>query len=198
MPHEKYVSRTFTHEEIKRFLHATEWRLLVSGRERKLIYAILLSTGMRSSELQKVTLDQVIFDHEYPHIRLNPKATKYELESLIPIPRILIEPLKEWVDERIKGGGRLLFERMKTLRQNFHRDIEYAGLSLKDEKGRLRRIDVLRVTSAALLCEAGVDQTTILALLGLNYRLTAESINRTIGLKELSEAVNRIPDMLNP
>ena len=91
-------------DEPERLLAATE-----TARDRVLLLTILL-LGLRVSEACKLRIDEVDFHRREVWVR----GGKGDRDRLLPMPRVLVSPLRGWIGNRKEGyvfpsprGGRL-------------------------------------------------------------------------------------------
>lgn len=148
------------------------------GRERALIYKMLLLTGLRRGELASLTVGQVKLDGPMPLVELNAADEKNRQGSTIPIRADLAIDLKEWLsdpqnpstlrlrnDEGTFDSQRPLFNVPKGLVRILDRDLRAAGIPKRDERGRTVDVHALRHTFGTLLSKGGVAPRTAQAAL---------------------------------
>ncbi|MBL6705873.1 MAG: tyrosine-type recombinase/integrase [Planctomycetaceae bacterium] len=148
-------------------------RLIRLGRERRLIYLVLLSTGLRKAELQSVHVHQVILDSDWPGIELSPDDEKNSEGSFIPLRNDVADELRSWLADRRSElaeqnrlkldadpqaplSAELLFHVPDSLDKVFNKDIELAGIAKRDDRSRVVDIHALRTTFCSMLQKAGV------------------------------------------
>lgn len=175
--------------------------------------AIGFFCGLRISEVAHLKISNIDIEKK----RLKVENSKYYLKNIsgygkdryVPIPDVLISPLKKWID--IMGGGTWLFssytspnEHMskKTLGSEFREFLNRAGFNqvsyhIKFKSGPNKGIAIprykfhfhtLRHSYATYLLEKGVDLYTISSLLGHNQVSTTQIYAR-ISDKQRVEAV---------
>ncbi|MGH8311499.1 MAG: tyrosine-type recombinase/integrase, partial [Steroidobacteraceae bacterium] len=113
------------------------------GHERALVYRTLVLTGLRLGELAAIR----VCDVESNHIVLDAKHEKNRQGSAIPLRPDLAADLRAWIGERREG---LLFSISLNHIKTFDRDLEFAGIAKRDERGRTACVHSLRHTFATL------------------------------------------------
>jgi integrase len=143
------------------------------GRERALIYKTYLLTGLRKSELASLTVAKLDLDGPTPFAVLDPSDEKSRRGADIPLRPDLAAELRQWLDVRLsdmqaaaKSAGEPIptelppdlpiFDIPDGLRRILDRDLEFAGIPKKDDRGRTVDIHALRHTFGTHLSKAGV------------------------------------------
>jgi len=90
---ERARSRLVDHPE---FVAKLEHR----GRERELLYKVMLSTGLRKNEIASVRLRDLDLDGERPALQLEARHEKNREGNCIPLRRDVAIDLKNWLAER--------------------------------------------------------------------------------------------------
>jgi integrase len=149
---------------------ATIERLKALGRERSLAYRALVSTGLRWGELRSITVGQVALDGPTPHIVLHAADEKNRKGAMVPLPQDLVDQLKTHLKGRSfnlgqrgasivqfqRPGDAPLFDLPQKMTRTFNRDLAFAGIAKRDDRGRTVDIHSLRHTFATMLSKAGV------------------------------------------
>ncbi len=173
--------------------------------------------GLRIAEVCKLRIEDIDFKMRRIKI-INSKYTKrnetgYGKDRIVPLPDVLISPIKKWIDV-IQGGKWLIpsnyspdeYMRPKTLGEEFRASLKAAGLLIVDYvihqtvhlPDRIIEKDVprhkfhfhtLRHSYATYLLEKGVDLYTISDLLGHN-QITTTQIYARISDKQRVKAIN--------
>jgi integrase len=132
------------------------------GHERALTYRVLLLTGMRLGELASIRVTDVVLDADRPHIMLDAKHEKARRGAAIPLRSDLADDLRAWIGDRREGPLlRISPNAVKVL----NRDIAFARIAKRDERGRTVCIHSLRHTHGTLLTKAGVAPRVVQAAL---------------------------------
>ena len=160
-------------------------RLQWLGRERELIYKTLALTGLRKNELASLTIGQLHLDGERPFAELKAFDAKNRTEATIPLRRDLANELASWIKDRSQNervdvlrfnavadtaihrtntiklaSETRLFRVPVELVKILNRDLKLAGISKRDDRGRVLDVHCLRGTFATLLSKGGVPLRT--------------------------------------
>jgi integrase len=171
------------------------------GLERKLLYATLIYTGLRKSELASITIGRVFLDHEVPHFALAAKNEKSKRGATLPLHPELVVELRKWLELK-QGDGELspkekLFNVPFGLCKILNRDLAYAGIEKRDGLDRVVDVHALRHTHGTLLAKRGVSPTVAKnSMRHSDIRMTM-NLYTHLDLDDVAEGVNRIPDFLN-
>jgi integrase len=134
----------------------TRARLERNGRERALIYKTLALTGLRRNELRALEARHLTLDGPRPCLTLPGTATKNRMEADIPLRADLAANLRTWLADEGKGGADRVFNVPKWLVEALKRDLAWAGIPYRDNRGRAVDIHSLRYTTATLLALGNV------------------------------------------
>jgi len=143
------------------------------GRERALIYKTYLLTGLRKSELASLTAGQLELDGPLPFAVLDAADDKSRRGADIPLRPDLANELRRWLDARLadrqaearaKGADipdelppeLPIFNVPDGLLRILNRDLKFAGIPKKDDRGRTVDVHGLRHTFGTHLSKAGV------------------------------------------
>ncbi len=148
------------------------------GRERALIYKVLVLTGLRRGELASLTVGQLELDGPMPFAELKAADEKNRQGSTIPLRADLANDLRDWLSNTPKpstlrlrndkgtcDSKRPLFNVPKGLVRILDRDLRTAGIAKRDERGRTIDVHALRHTFGTLLSKGGVAPRTAQAAL---------------------------------
>lgn len=124
-------------------------RLERLGYERALTYRVLMLTGLRLGELRSIRVCDVGADH----LVLDARHEKNRRGSTIPLRADLAAELHEWIGERREGP---LFAVSQSLLKSFDRDLAFAGIAKRDDRGRTACLHGIRHAFATLLSRRGV------------------------------------------
>lgn len=146
------------------------------GRERALIYKMLVLTGLRKGELASLTKGQLMLDAEPPCLMLNPADEKNREGSTLPLRADLADDLRHWLSDRTSAGQTLpspstndspalplntpLFAVPHGLVKILDRDLRLAGIPKVDGRGWTVDVHALRHTFGTLLSKGGVTPRT--------------------------------------
>ena len=155
-------------------------RLEHDGRERALLYAVLVTTGLRKGELAALTVGDVLLDCEQPVIVLPGADAKNGQRATLPLRADVAGELRAWIDDKAEAVCRQrvgvagvttppadvpLFYVPSALVKILDRDMAAAGIPKRDDRGRTVDVHALRHTFASHLVAAGVAPRTAQAAL---------------------------------
>jgi len=176
-------------------------RLLRLGKERRLIYLTLLSTGLRKSELASITVNQFHDEPSGAFIELHAGDEKNRQGVLIPIRPDLASQITAWIietdpilaDSGSHAENRRLFKVPAGLDKIFNKDIELAGIPKTDNRGYVADVHGLRTTFCSMLSKAGVQPKTVqLAMRHGSIDLTMETYTDP-AILDLQGAIAALP-----
>ena len=151
-----------------------------AGRERALLYAVLVSTGLRKGELAALTVGDVLLDDPQPVIVLPGADAKNGQRATLPLRADVAAELRAWVADKAEAVCRQrvgvagvtlpqadvpLFDVPTGLVRILDRDLHAAGIPKRDDRGRTVDVHALRHTFASRLVAAGVAPRTAQAAL---------------------------------
>ena len=140
-------------------------RLERDGRERVLIYATLVLTGLRRGELASLRVDDLSLDGSAPALQIRAANAKARRAQAVPLRADLADELKAWVKAQAKGPEDLLFRVPAQLVKILKRDLKAAGIAAKDNAGRVLDVHALRHTTASHLAKGEVAPRTAQAIM---------------------------------
>ena len=145
------------------------------GRERELLYLVLVTTGLRQGELQSITIGNAQLDESPAWLDLSHHHEKSGKGASIPLRDDVAERLRKHLAERLssinsekrvlsmKGVLARLPMDMPLLNvpdklvRILDRDLAAAGISKIDERGRSVDVHAMRHTFATMLSTSGVS-----------------------------------------
>jgi integrase len=146
-------------------------RLEHDGKERALLYAVLVTTGLRKGELAALTVGDVQLDGVLPVIVLPGADAKNGQRATLPLRPDVAHELRTWVAVKAEAVCRQrvgvagvtmppadvpLFDVPAGLVRILDRDLAAAGIPKRDDRGRTVDVHALRHTFATHLVAAGV------------------------------------------
>ena len=126
------------------------------GWERALAYRVMVLTGLRLGELASIRVCDLDLDAPGPALRLDARHEKNREGSTIMLRADLANELREWVAATPGAPDRMLFRLSPNQVKVFNRDLAFAGIAKRDDRGRTTCIHSLRHTFATLLTLRGV------------------------------------------
>jgi integrase len=186
-------------------------RLVRLGRERRLIYSVLLCTGLRKAELTSIPVNQFHDDAAGAFIELDAADEKNGNGTLIPIRPDLADQLREWIQEttpassqtdtlRIDAtgspddpGSRPLLRVPAGLDKIFNRDLELAGIEKLDSRGYVVDPHALRTTFCSMLTATGLPLRMIQLAMRHGSIETSMQHYADPAIHDLHSAVSALP-----
>lgn len=129
------------------------------GLERALIYVTLYATGLRRGELARVELRDIELPPTGPG-RLSVLGKNGRVEELPIIPWLANE-LRAWISTSPGAPHTArLFRVPVQLIKSLRKDLAFAGIDYRDERGRTADVHSLRHATATFMAAAGVPPRT--------------------------------------
>jgi integrase len=129
-------------------------RLERLGRERALIYKAAVLTGLRRGELAALRVHHL--DLSGRALRLPGEFTKNGKDAELPLRDDLAADLEAWLADAGKRASDPVFDVPDRMNKILRRDLAWAGIPYKDERGRVFDFHALRHTTASHLGRAKV------------------------------------------
>ncbi len=130
-------------------------RLELQGWERALTYELLLTTGMRKSELASLTIEDVDLCNDAPAVTLRGIHAKNGKRATIPLRPDVAIHVRDWLADRrrcLAAQGKVLAadDRLvqipSRLIRILDRDLAAAGIPRVDERGRQLDVHAMHTT----------------------------------------------------
>ena len=148
-------------------------RLELLGRERALIYLVLVTTGLRRGELASLTVGSLRLDPP-ASLELAAASAKNRTASTTPLRDDVAALLKDWLADKLARTRREALKRgdpvpaalpLDTpvfrvpveLVKILDRDLRLAGIPKRDDRGQVVDVHALRKTFGTHLARAGVS-----------------------------------------
>lgn len=169
------------------------------GRERALIYRVLVTTGLRRGELAALTVGDVWLDDMRPVIVLRGADAKNGKRATLPLRGDVAAELRAWIAEKAEaaGGtvpaGESLFDVPDKLVRILDRDLAAAGIPKCDDRGYTVDVHAMRGTFASHLAAAGVSPVTLKTLMRHARIETTLKHYTDPALLDVAGAVERLP-----
>jgi len=165
------------------------------GRERALVYKMLVLTGLRRNELASLTFGSLVLDGPMPYATLEAGNAKNRQQSEIPLRADIAAELTQWASERQEvrstlpgaADGILSIEAARgeqlpldtplftavtrELIKVLDRDLAAANIEKRDDRGHTVDVHALRHTFGSLL-SAGAPRTAQAAMRHSSIDLT--------------------------
>lgn len=97
----------------------------MEGPDRAMLYLLAVSSGLRASELASLTPESFELDGEPPVVIVAAKRSKRRKRDVQPLPRMVAEVLKPWLEGRKRGKPCFGFDPQRGARM-IRRDLETA------------------------------------------------------------------------
>ncbi len=168
-------------------------RLLKLGFERYLIDLVMLFTGLRRIEVERLLVSDLHLNAVIPYIDLKRSTTKNAKECQMPLRKDLVPLLSEWIADKLPGAK--LFNVPQDYVKVLNMDMEAAGIAKADAKKRTFDVHCFRHTFATELQNAGVSSQMIKTLMRHAEDSVTDRYLHT-NLKEKSDAIELLPDYM--
>lgn len=187
--------RSLTPEECQRLLAtvAVSKRKLggMSGPDRKVFYAVALSTGLRRNELGSLTPESFQLDLDPPTVTAEGVWTKNRKTAILPVRQDIANELREWL--RGKPAGKPLFPVKGRKRKAMLRaDLKVAGIEAVVD-GKIIDLHALRVSFITHLSLGGVPLAIAQKLARHSDPRLTSNVYTSLSLAELHKAVQALP-----
>ncbi len=155
-------------------------RLDRAGRERALLYRVLVTTGLRKGELAALSVGDVLLDLDPPVIVLRGADAKNGQRASLPLRPEVAADLRAWITEKTQAtcsqgvgvsgvvrarDGMPLFDVPKGLIRILDRDLQAAGIPKCDDRGFTVDVHAMRGTFGSMLAAAGVPPVILKELM---------------------------------
>jgi integrase len=138
-------------------------RLLLEGRERRLIYMTAILTGMRQGELDRLLVSHLRLTGAAPAVFVAPKHDAKNKKGVwLPLLPWHAAELAAWVRDTGRAAGELLFYVPEKPNKIFRRDLKMAGIAYRDRDGRYFDFHALRHCTDTFLNAHGVPPTVVM------------------------------------
>jgi integrase len=183
------------------------------GRERALIYKVLLLTGLRKGELASLTVGQLDLDAPQPYAVLNAADEKNRRGSDIPLRADLAADLRAFLADRLtalQDAAGLRFGASVPLRlpptmplftvpaglvRILDRDLHAAGIAKRDERGRVVDVHAMRVSFGTHLSKGGVTLRTAQAAMRHSKPDLTANVYTDPKLLDVAGALDALPSL---
>jgi integrase len=177
---------------------ATVARLERLGWERSLAYRVLALTGLRLGELASIRVCDLNLDAPRATLLLQARHAKNRQGATIVLRADLATELRQWITTGEGASDRPLFRVSHSLLHVFNRDIKFAGIAKRDERGRTVCIHSLRHSFATMLNRHGVaPRVAQAAMRHSTISLTMQTYTDP-RLLDVAAAVEALPALLRP
>ena len=184
-PHrERTIPTILTKEEVKKMIDYTD------NKKHKLLIKFTYATGLRVSELVRLKIEHLDLKEGLVYVR----AGKGSKDRVVPIPKILVDELREYLISR-KDDSIYLFS--GTGINHLSKRSAEKIINTAAKKARINKwvtVHTLRHSFATHLLNAGTDIRFIQKLLG-HKRLTSTEIYTHLTTEDLKRIKNPLEDL---
>lgn len=170
-------------------------RLERLGRERSLLYKAAFYTGFRRGELREMRVYHLNLDDPAPRIFLPKELTKNGRDAHIPLRPDFASALRTWIQETGLQPGDHLFKVPKRIALVMRKDLEFAGIAYRDQRGRVADFHSLRKCMATHLNTQGVPIVTAKELLRHGTVELTAGVYNDAESHDLRAAVSKLPPL---
>jgi integrase len=159
----KHQRRVLSEKDLAAFLKAAKkgapFRGL-SGRDRVMLYRVVLYTGLRLNEVATLTKDSFDLEADPPAVAVEAGYSKRRKRDVLVLRKDLAADLKRWL--RWKRKGEPVFQGTWAARAGkmVQIDVEAAGLAYQEDNGRFFDFHALRHQFISSLAASGVHPAT--------------------------------------
>ena len=134
--------------------------LVRQGEKHRLIYALMLFTGLRMNEVRQLVWNDVDIDGDKPFLKVRASISKTPETVNLPLHTWLVAQLREWRKQNPGIGKSRPIVKVpsdSSLLNNLNRDLEFAGIPKTDESGKVVHLHAQRHTFITMLAHMGVQ-----------------------------------------
>jgi integrase len=143
---------------------AARRKLQRRGEERRLIYTLMLYTGLRVNETRQLQWSDVNLNAPEPYFRVRASITKNSKDANLPLHVWLITLLKEWKVKNPGVGKACPIVKVpvsSSLLKVLNADLEWAKIAKTDEDGKVVHLHAQRHTFISHLANKGVQPNVV-------------------------------------
>jgi len=179
---------------------ARQAALAHEGRNLRVIYSVMIESGLRKNELQQLRWGDV--DLESGWINLRAATTKNGKAASVPIVPSLLLVLGTWKAESCHDESAPAVKVTDRLLRYFNDDLVAIGLATRDTAGKTHKTDAagrtldlhcLRHTCAQRLINNGADPKTVQAIMRHSTATLTMGIYVKADRQRMQEAVAQLP-----
>jgi integrase len=189
--------RALTLNEIGRLLIATmnaEAHHGLSGYERSLLYRLAIETGLRWSELRSLHRSSFDFQGNPASVTIAAEDEKAGRGDTLPLRMELATDLKAYLALHLPTAKAFPMWKDKGA-EMLRKDLEAAGIPIKDEYGRVIDFHALRHTFGSMLAAAGVHPKVAQDLMRHSTINLTMNIYTHTALESRLDALSKLPDI---
>lgn len=172
------------------------------GACRAISYWIAGLTGLRATEVRRLTWSQLQLEGEMPFLQVRAKDAKDSQDPRLPLLQMLVDRLVAWRTELVGFLGRPVAESdlvvpwmpcARNLADALRADAEFAGIATSDAEGRKLDFHALRGSCATILFDLGIKPHIVQRL--MRHSSIELTMKHYVNLSEedLHSALRRVP-----
>lgn len=192
------VRRPLTIKELGRLLAAAECGRVVhgmTGYERALLYQMAIETGLRWSELWRLTWANFDFTTDPATVTIEAKSAKNRKKSTLPLRPSLAAKMRDYLANH-EPGERVFSTMWKDKGFAMLKvDLAAAGIAYKDKNGEVADFHSHRHTMESLLCNSGVPLVTAQKLMRHSDPKLTANIYTHAAVEDKAEALAKLPEI---
>jgi integrase len=119
------------------------------------VYLVLLETGLRRSELQKLVWGDFELETPSPFVRVRASITKTKKEATLPLRSEVVKAIRSIVPRNVTQFEPIFRNKVPRV-LTLKKDLASAGIPFRDTSGRRIDLHALRETFCTNLSVAGV------------------------------------------
>jgi len=194
----RHERRALSADELVRLLDTTQkaaTKYGVTGFDRAMLYRVCVESGLRSNELRSLTVRSFKLDADPPTVTVAAAYSKRRREDVQPIRPELADALRRHFAGKLAGAKAFAMPGRSRVSRMFKADLEAAGISPRDDAGRVADFHSLRHTFISNLARGGVHPKLAQQLARHStITLTMDRYTHTV-LGDLSDALAALPDL---
>jgi integrase len=172
---------------------ASPMSFYMTGRDRAILYALAIGTGLRSAELRTLTPDRFDLYSDPATVTVLACYAKNGREAVQPLPPTLAERLRPWV--ALKAPGRPVFEGMtKRAAEMLAIDLKAAEIAPETDSG-IVDFHALRGTYISHLVSSGASVKTYQVLARHSTPSLTIGVYAKASLHDIKGAVEALPSL---
>jgi len=198
----RHERRALSVDELRRLLTAAKGGLehhSMAGPERAMLYRLAVETGLRAAELASLTRASFALNGPRPTVTLLAAYSKHRREDVLLLRPDLAAELRAHLAGKLPAAP--AFERMPTSYRTavmFKADLAAAGITYRDDAGRVADFHSLRHTFITNLAASGCHPKTA-QVLARHSTITLTMDRYTHGVVgDEAAALDRLPDLSAP
>lgn len=191
----RHDRRAFLPDELRRLLettHRSTRPCVLTGPERAMLYRLAVETGLRARELRSLTPSSFDLDADPPTVSVHAAYSKHRRDDVLPIRPELAADLARYLAGR-DAHSPVFADLPKMTARMLRADLHEAGISYRDDDGRVADFHALRHTFITNLVRGGVHPKVAQGLARHStISLTMDRYTHTV-IADLASALQVLP-----